>query len=67
MGQRNQYHHLWHLEKEVRLGPVRLDLSARLMIHDTLFFSYNKTTSAVLSAVKTISGTELQDEFIKSN
>jgi hypothetical protein len=33
---------------------VRLNLSARLISHDTVFFSHNKTASAVLSAAKII-------------
>ena len=35
--------------------PVRLVVSVRLISHDTLFFSHNKTTSTGLSAAKTIS------------
>jgi hypothetical protein len=37
--------------------PVRLNLSARLINHDTVFFSHNKTASAGLSVAKTISRT----------
>jgi hypothetical protein len=36
---------------------VRLNLSARLINHDTVFFSYNESASTGLSAAKTISRT----------
>jgi hypothetical protein len=36
-----------------RFHPVRLNLSTRLINHNTLFFSHNKTTSAGLLAAKT--------------
>jgi len=32
------------------ISPIRSNLSALLISHDTIFFSYNKTTSASLSA-----------------
>jgi hypothetical protein len=34
---------------------IRLNLSARLISHDTVFFSHNKSASSSLSAAKTIS------------
>jgi hypothetical protein len=40
---------------ELKLNPVYLNLSARLISHGTIFFSHNKTTSASLLAIKTIS------------
>ena len=39
---------------------VRLNLSARLISHGTVFLSHNKTASAGLSAAKTITRTELE-------
>jgi hypothetical protein len=43
--------------EEITVGHVRLNLSARFISHDAMFFSHNKTTSASLSATKTISRT----------
>jgi hypothetical protein len=34
------------------IHPVRLNLSARLISHDTMFFSHNKTTLADLSVTE---------------
>jgi len=44
-------------EQETYLRPVHLNLLARFIRHRTLFFFHDKTTSAGLSTVKTISRT----------
>jgi hypothetical protein len=47
--------------------PVRLNLSARLINHCTMFFFHNKTVSAGLSATKTISRTASKFHCLENN
>jgi len=44
-------------------GPIRLNLSARLISHAIIFFSHNETASTGLSAAETISRTKLGKLF----